>query len=213
MQIEDLKIRVNHHSSICIDEKIYIDPFNIKDKINNAEIVFITHSHWDHLDKDSILKVSNKNTVFVCTNDVKETLKSLNINENKMLIIKPNQKFQVSDVDCETFPAYNIFKDFHKKNNGWVGYKITLNGISYTICGDSDITDELRQLKTDVLFVPIGGTYTMDAKEAAELTNVIKPELVIPVHYGTIVGGIEPEKTFLENLNKNIICKFIIDKK
>ena len=78
------------------------------------------------------------------------------------------------------------------------------------ICGDSDVTKELKKMSADVLFVPIGGTYTMDAKEAATLTNLMKPKLVVPMHYGEVVGGKEVEKIFLDNLSKEIECLTLI---
>ena len=81
-----------------------------------------------------------------------------------------------------------------------------LDGESFVVCGDSDVTDELKKVKTDTLFVPIGGFYTMDASEASALVNITKPKIVVPMHYGAIVGGKEDEKKFLEGLDKEIEC-------
>jgi len=206
------KIKVNFHSSICLNGNVYIDPLEIKKETKNAKVVFITHTHWDHLDEDSINKVKNSNTIFVCPKDAEEKLEKFWIDKKNIITVEPNMKFKVLDISCETFPAYNLQKDFHPKENGWVGFKLVIEGESFVICGDTDVTEELKQIKTDVLFVPIGGIYTMDAEEAAYLTNIIKPKLVVPMHYGKIVGGKQAENVFLKKLNKNIESLILIKK-
>ena len=203
-------IKVNFHSSICLCGDVYVDPLNIKRKVANAKLVFITHTHWDHLDERSINNVKTPQTLFVCTQDAKAQLLKIGVEEENIIVIKPYVNLSVANVGIETFPAYNIGKEFHPKKNGWVGYKITIDGVSYLICGDSDVTKELKKMSADVLFVPIGGTYTMDAKEAATLTNLMKPKLVVPMHYGEVVGGKEVEKIFLDNLSKEIECLTLI---
>lgn len=203
-------IKVNCHSSICINNNIYIDPFKINESLNNAEFILITHPHWDHLDIESIKNVMNNKTVFVCTSDSKEELVSNNIDENKIIVVKPYDKKVIENIKIETFPVYNTNKKFHPKENNWIGYNLIIDGVTYTICGDSDNTEELQQLNTDILFVPIGGTYTMNPKEAAELTNIIKPKLVVPVHYGEIVGDITLKDLFIKYLNKSINYKILI---
>lgn len=203
-------IKVNFHSSICLGGEIYFDPFHIEKRVGGAKIVFITHSHYDHLDEKSLKNVAEKETIFVCTQDSAEKLLQWGFDKNKIVVVKPNQKFEVLGVKCETFPAYNLNKNFHPKENGWVGYKILLDGESFVVCGDSDVTDELKKVKTDTLFVPIGGFYTMDASEASALVNIIKPKIVVPMHYGAIVGGKEDEKKFLKGLDKEIECKLVL---
>ncbi len=204
------KININCQASVCLNDNIYFDPLNIEEKKTNAKVVFITHSHWDHLDKKSILCIMNSDTIFVCTMDSKEKLVEWGVNDNKIVVVKPNHDYYIAGIKVHTFPAYNIAKEFHPKLNGWVGYTIILDDIVYTVCGDTDVTDELKRLRTDVLFVPVGGKYTMSAEEAAKLTNIIRPQLVIPIHYGEIVGGVAPRQVFIDNLDKNIQCKIII---
>ena len=193
-----MDINVNYHSSIRIGN-IYVDPLNIKEESRNAKIIFITHSHYDHLSIEDIKKIVMEDTVFVCTKDVKEELmKSFH---NEIVEVVANHAYRIGNVSFNTVPSYNINKKFHPKNNNWVGYVIEVNNIKYAILGDSDLTSEVKSIKCDVLFVPIGGTYTMNAIEASELTNIIKPKLVIPVHYNGIVGSKEDEKEFIERLN------------
>ena len=191
-----------YHSSILIDNNIYVDPYNLQGQQNAARLVLITHSHYDHFSLQDIAKIASKDTIFV---SVQEVVDQLNANGyTNTVVVKPNDKYQAADVCIETFASYNISKPFHPKANGWVGYKITIKGISYIVVGDSDATDELQQQKCDVLFVPIGGTYTMDAKQAAQLTNTIEPTLVVPTHYNSIVGSKQDEQVFVSNLNKDI---------
>ena len=201
-------LSVNCHSSICINGNIYVDPFKINTKLNNAKIVFITHSHYDHLDMGSIKNVINNQTIIVCTADSAKMLEEENIN-NQIVVVEPNKSYEVKNIKFSTFPAYNV-GHHHFLSLGFVGYTIVLNGVSYTICGDTDATEELKKIKTDVLFVPIGGTYTMNALEAANLTNIIKPKMVVPVHYNCIVGSKEDEKVFVQNVDKQIKVKILV---
>lgn len=206
MILDNLNAVVNFHSSICIDKNIYIDPLGFKSKLNNAKLVFITHPHWDHLDAESIKNVSNNQTAFICTQDSRKSLIELGIEEKNILVVSPEQKYEAFDIEFETFSAYNLKKEFHPKANAWVGYLLKINGIKYAICGDSDATPELKKIRADVLFVPIGGTYTMNALEAAELTNCVKPKIVVPMHFGEIVGDKSLIDEFAENLNVGILC-------
>ena len=110
----------------------------------------------------------------------------------------------VQGIKFETIPAYNTNKTFHPKENGWVGYIITLDDIRYYIAGDTDITEENRKVKCDVAFVPVGGTYTMNYSEAAELVNIIKPKIAVPIHYGSVVGTKQDATTFTKLLHSSI---------
>ena len=110
----------------------------------------------------------------------------------------------VQGIKFETIPAYNINKMFHPKENGWVGYVIEIKGARYYIAGDTDVTEESRQVKCDVALVPVGGTYTMNSKEAANLVNEMQPKIAIPIHYGSIVGTKQDATDFLNSLNTGI---------
>lgn len=204
----NLNINVNKHSSIQIGD-IFFDPWKIENENQKAKYIFITHTHYDHLDIASINKIINSETTLIATKDAEETLNE-NYPNNKIILVGPNENFKLDNIAVETFASYNLNKNFHKKEYNWVGYKLTIDEISYAICGDSDNTPELQNIKCDVLFLPIGGTYTMNAVEAATLTNTISPKLVIPTHYNDIVGSKIDEKTFLTKLNKNIKYKIYL---
>ncbi len=201
--MQEPNIKINCHSSICIDDNIFIDPFNIAEK-REARIIFITHSHFDHLDINSIKNILTPSTVIVCTEDSAEILEKAGI-KNNVKIVAPNQTGKVLDISFQTFPSYN-FGHHHFKNLGFVGYTLEINGVFYTICGDTDATPELESLNTDVLLIPIGGKYTMDAEEAAKVTNIIKPKYVIPTHYNFLddTAGKKGEELFSKLVDKSI---------
>ena len=199
-------IEVLCHSSIRIDKNkiIYIDPFKIDKNYNDADIIFITHDHYDHYSEEDIDKVINKNTTIVIPEEMITKLLRKGIDKNSIHAVKPNEEYMVQGIKFETIPAYNTNKPFHPKENNWLGYIIEIKGVRYYIAGDTDITEENKKVKCDVAFVPVGGTYTMDFKEAAQLINIIKPKFAIPVHYGSVVGSKQDATDFIKLLYPTI---------
>ena len=199
-------VEVLYHSSIRINKEktIYIDPFKIDRNYNDADIVFITHDHYDHYSEEDIDKVINENTIIIIPEELLTKLLRKGINKNAIITVEPNEKYMVQGIKFETIPAYNTNKTFHPKENGWVGYIITLDDIRYYIAGDTDITEENRRGKYDVAFVPVGGTYTMDFKEAAQLINEIQPKIAVPIHYGSVVGTKQDATDFIKLLHPSI---------
>ena len=199
-------IEVLCHSSIKINKEkvIYIDPFKIEKNYNDADIVFITHDHYDHYSEEDIDKVINENTIIIIPEELLTKLLRKGINKNAIITVEPNEKYMVQGIKFETIPAYNTNKTFHPKENGWVGYSITLDDIRYYIARDTDITEENRKVKCDVAFVPVGGTYTTDFKEAAQLINEIQPKIAVPIHYGSVVGTKQDATDFIKLLNPSI---------
>ena len=199
-------IEVLYHSSIRISNNkvIYIDPFKIDKNYNDADIVFITHDHFDHYSEEDIDKVINENTTIIIPKELLTKILRKGINKNEVITVESNKEYMVQGIKFETIPAYNTNKTFHPKENDWVGYIITLDGIRYYIAGDTDITEENRKVKCDVAFVPVGGTYTMDFKEAAQLINEIQPKIAIPIHYGSVVGTNQDATDFVKLLHPSI---------
>ncbi len=194
------------HSTIKIHKNgivIYIDPFKIKQEFHDADFIFITHSHYDHFSKEDILKVRKDTSKIIVTEDIDLE----NIQKTSVI---PNNKYTIDGLDFETIPAYNLNKNFHPKENNWVGYIITIDNIRYYIAGDTDLTEENKKVKCDVAFVPVGGTYTMNAKEAATLVNSICPKIAIPIHYGSIVGTKKDAEEFCNLVNPSIKCNIMI---
>lgn len=203
-----MDIKVPVHSSIIINKLIYVDPYKLSGKLEKAGYIFITHNHYDHLSVEDIKKIVDENTIFVAPIDCYDELHN-NFN-NEIWLVEPNKSYIVGRLAFSTFAAYNINKKFHPRENGWVGYNLLIESKHVVICGDTDITPELKKQKVDTLFVPIGGTYTMTATEAASITNLLKPSLVVPVHYGSLVGSKADEKTFVNLVDKNIEVKILI---
>ena len=199
-------IKINCHSSIKIinNKTIYIDPFRINEVTHDADYIFVTHSHYDHFSTSDILKVAKIDTVFIATEDTKTSFELMGVPEEQIIIVKPNNSYKTKDISFETVYAYNKEKKFHPKENNWVGYVINLNNTTYYIAGDTDNIEEIQNIKCDIAFLPIGGTYTMNAKEAAELANKIECKKVVPIHYGEIVGTQEDLKNFIELTKREV---------
>ena len=199
-------IEVLYHSSIRINKEkiIYIDPFKIDRNFNDADIIFITHDHYDHYSEEDIDKVINENTTIIIPDELLTKLLRKGINKNAIITVEPNKNYMVQGIKFETISAYNTNKTFHPKENGWVGYIIIINGIRYYIAGDTDITEENKKVKCDVAFVPVGGTYTMGFKEAAQLINEMQPKIAVPIHYGSVVGTKKDATDFIKLLHPEI---------
>ena len=202
-----MNIKVNYHNSILIDNRIYVDPLKVNGKVK-AEYIFITHPHWDHFSVDDITKILSSDTKVICPKTMKKDIE--NIFNNQIMFVEPEQTYNIDDIKFSTIYSYNIDKQFHPKQNLWVGYILEIGDDRVAIVGDSDNTAELQKVKTDILLIPIGGHYTMNATEAAEATNIINPKKVIPTHYGEIVGNKTIRNDFKRLLNSNIDCELQI---
>ena len=204
-------VKINCHSSIKIqkDKTIYIDPFKIKEILHDADFIFITHSHYDHFSTEDILKIAKIDTTFITITETKSSLELLGIPNNQIVIVEPNNTYEIKGIKFETVPAYNENKKFHPKENKWVGYIIEFDGIKYYIAGDTDNIKDIEKIKCDIAFLPIGGTFTMNAKEAADLANKIDAKIIVPIHYGEIVGTKEDLDKFIKSSNKEV--KVLID--
>lgn len=207
-------IILNTHSSIKItgDKVIYFDPYKIRRKTKDADIIFITHNHYDHFDLLSINKIKNENTIIVMPNSCIRELKEIDkeINMANYIGVNPKEQYFIKGINVETVSSYNLDKEYHKKDNNWVGYIITIGDEKIYVAGDTDYLKDLDKIKCDIALIPIGGTYTMNVEEAAKLVNKIKPKVAIPTHYGSIVGDKSLGKEFKELLNKDIECQLII---
>ena len=208
-------VKINTHSSIKIVTKnntiIYFDPFKIPEDTNDADYIFITHSHYDHFSPEDIIKIKKEDTKIIVTTDLFDKAVSLGFNKDNITIALPNAHYKVELIEFDTIPAYNQTKEFHPRKNGWIGYIIKLDDITYYIAGDTDYTSEASQIKCDVALLPIGGTYTMNPEEAAELANAIKPKVAVPTHYGSIVGSPIDGDKFATYLDQEIECIKLIN--
>ena len=184
-------IEVFTQSSIrirCGTGTVYADPFRMKISPHDADIVLITHDHYDHFSPEDLAKVINPATILVVPEKVADKAAAFSAQVKAIETVLPGQQYQIAGLSLETVPSYNRIKPFHPKKNGWVGYLLDLDGQRVFIAEDTDKTTENSTVQCDIALVPVGGKFTMDAKEAAELINTIRPAAAIPTHYGTIVG-------------------------
>ncbi len=204
-------ITVNTQNSIRITSRvgvIYIDPLEIPDDKNDADYILITHDHYDHFSPEDIRKVAKSGSVLVVPEKMASKAQEVADAVGRIETVKPAVYREISGLEFETVPAYNTLKPFHPKSAEWVGYVLRIDGKRIYIAGDTDATKEAKAVKCDIAIVPIGGTYTMDAKKAAELVNTIRPDIAIPVHYGSIVGKPSDGDVFAENVKSSVKVVF-----
>ncbi|HHE36547.1 MAG TPA: MBL fold metallo-hydrolase [Candidatus Woesearchaeota archaeon] len=202
MRILGLEIELLNHASVKIKNKktIYIDPFQLSNghQLEKADIVLITHPHYDHCSPSDVELVSDENTLIITVPDAQSKLNHLKV--KGITLIEPGRTIKVNDEKITAVPAYNVNKQFHPKDNEWVGFIVEMEGVKVYHAGDTDLIPEMRDIETDVALLPVGGTYTMNAMEAAEATKTFKKcRIAIPMHYGSIIGNASDAETFKNN--------------
>ena len=206
------QITVNAHSSVRIETEgkvLYIDPFRLTESPRDADVIFFTHSHFDHFSPEDVAKVCKAETVFV----LPETMAAeaaQTTEGHELVAVAPAVRKSAAGVAFETVPAYNPGKPFHPREKGWVGYVLCLEGLRVYIAGDTDATEEAAAVRCDIAMLPIGGKYTMDASEAAALANRIHPQAVIPIHYGSVTGCPKDFKRFASKVDPSVVVHQLI---
>lgn len=176
--------------------RVYVDPFRMTEEPHDATFVLVTHEHYDHFSPEDIAKVCNRDTVLVIPQSMLDKMREVETLVARIETVVPGERYRIDGLEFETVRAYNIGRPFHPKEAEWVGYIVNANAGRVYIAGDSDATEEATAVRCDVALLPIGGKYTMDAEQAAELTNTIRPATVIPVHYGGTLGNADAAKVF-----------------
>ncbi len=200
------KITVNCQSSIRIADKeiIYFDPYKILKESHDADLIFITHDHFDHFDTLSIENIRKEDTKIIVPHSISKIVKeSLDI---PVIEVEPNNTYNINGYLIKTIPSYNLNKNFHPKEKNYVGYVITIQEERIYVSRDMDLIEEALNLKCDIALIPIGGTYTMNYKEALTFVNKVHPKVVIPTHYQTIVGSLDDALEFQKLVPKDIEC-------
>lgn len=200
--IENIQWLGHDTFKITGEKVIYTDPFNIR-KEDAADIILITHEHYDHCSPDDVKKLLKADTVIVAPPDCASKL------SGKIRTVAPGDKITESGIEIEAVPSYNTNKQFHTKSRNWVGYIITVNGERIYLAGDTDFIPEMKTFRADIALLPVSGTYVMTAEEAVEAALAINPKIAIPMHYDSIVGTKKDARKFAEGLKGRIDVRIL----
>ena len=171
---------------------VYIDPWKIEDEPHDASVVVVSHSHYDHCSAEDVAKVTTDETTIVAPADTIAQLGSAKA-------VTPGEGITVAGITVEAVAAYNVGNAFHPKGNNWIGAVITIDNKRIYYAGDTDLTDEMSGLSdVDVALLPVGGTYTLNAREAADACEKIGCKAAVPYHWGDIVGTAGDAEAFVE---------------
>jgi len=181
---------------------IYFDPYQVPKVWGDGDLVFVTHPHGDHYSPQDIKKVLKSGGTLVITVDMAGKAEADGF--KKVVTVAPDKEYTAEGVSFKAVPAYNTNKPYHARNSNWVGYLVSLAQGSYYFAGDTDLIPEMKDIKADVVFLPVGGTYTMTAEEAARAANLIKPAAAVPIHFGDVVGSRADAEKFISLLDQGI---------
>ena len=193
------KIRWLGHDGFRIDasKTVYVDPFQIEGG-PTADLVLVTHAHFDHCSPEDVAKVADDRTVIVTEKDSAATL------SGNVRITAPGQDLEAAGIRVEAVAAYNIGKQFHPRENGWLGFVIDIDGVRIYHAGDTDVIPEMKDIETDIALLPVSGTYVMTAEEAVAAALAIGPKIAVPMHYGAIVGDTSDAERFAAALEDKV---------
>jgi L-ascorbate metabolism protein UlaG (beta-lactamase superfamily) len=216
MIFQEINIEWLHHSCFRIVGKnkiIYTDPYKVKNSYNDADLILITHDHYDHLESESIKKLINDKTVLVAPKDCQSLLKEF---KNAKIFVSPNEVKIVKNITIKIVPSYNINKfnekgmAFHPKEKGNVGYIFIVDNVRIYIAGDTDDIPEISSFKTDIALLPVSGIYVMTPNEATEAALKINPKIAIPMHYGSGIGTEREAQEFKKLLLNKLEVEILI---
>jgi len=178
---------------ISADQTVYIDPYEIEGG-PTADVILVTHPHFDHCSAADIAKVQGPDTIIVTEQEAAGQL------TGDVRIVAPGDDLVIGDIRIRALPAYNLDKDFHPQAKGWLGFNLELDGVRVYHAGDTDFIPEMEDIQTDIALLPVSGTYVMTAAEAVRAALAIDPQMAIPMHFGAIVGSASDADQFSADL-------------
>ena len=199
LEYKGIQIERICHSSFKIKDKnktIYIDPYEIPRGSEVADLIIITHDHFDHCSPVDVAKIKSTKTTTVTVKAAASKLSGI------VKTVIPGDKISIGDISIEATPAYNIGKKFHPLENKWIGVIITISGVKIYHAGDTDLIPEMNRISCDIALLPVSGTYVMTAEEAIKAASKIKATIFVPMHYGKVVGTLEDAKKFCNGIKK-----------
>ena len=198
------------HASFRLDASkiIYFDPWKLPENSRKADIIFISHDHFDHFSKDDIALISTKDTVIVTDKSASKQLQGKVVCK-EIKALEPGNNIEVSGVQVQAVYSYNLNKEFHPRESKKLGFIVTIDGVNIYHAGDTDNIPEMKNYQCDIAMLPVSGTYVMTADEAANAALAIKPKLAIPMHYGDIVGSPSDALRFSDLLEGKIKVKIL----
>jgi len=177
------------------DRVVYIDPYELPAGAAAATAVLVTHDHYDHCSAADVKKVAGPSTTILAPEVCRSKLKGLG---GRFVAVKPGGAYDANGVSVRALPAYNTNKNYHPRAAGYVGYVISMGGETVYHAGDTDLIPEMDDLRPDVALLPVGGTFTMTAEEAAEAFRKLGAKRAIPMHFGSVVGSKADAGRFLK---------------
>ena len=213
MQYKNIEIKWLWHSGFLIQHdkiNIFIDPFKIGNISEKADLILITHSHYDHCSVEDIKKIIKKETIVIGPADILSQTRQ--VGDVNFKIAEPGKSLDFKEIKINSVPAYNTNKPYHSKEEAWLGYIIDFSGTTVYHAGDSDIIPEMNNIKVNIALLPISGKFVMDYHEAAIAANIIKPDLTIPMHYDSIIGTINDAEQFVQLCKQKNINAIILEK-
>jgi L-ascorbate metabolism protein UlaG (beta-lactamase superfamily) len=201
MNVQGLEVKVLGHATVKVSDGtkvIYFDPYILDDNPEKADLILITHDHYDHCDAMKVNEIRKDSTVVITTLSCKAKL------DGNAETIKEGEEREFQGIKVKAVPAYNVSKPYHSRAMG-IGFVVEFAGKKLYHAGDTDFIPEMKELKgIDIAFLPIGGTYTMNVKEAAQAALAIKPKTVIPMHFNAIEGTEADPEEFKLLVKKDI---------
>ncbi|MEW6100768.1 MAG: MBL fold metallo-hydrolase [Candidatus Omnitrophota bacterium] len=188
---------------------IYFDPWKVSKNSPTADIIFISHDHYDHFSLEDVKLISGKDTVIVADKSAARQIESAKLSFKQLKALSPGEEIEIQGVKVKAVPGYNTNKKFHTKESAKVGFIVEIDGVRIYHAGDTDAILEMKGLACDIALLPVSGTYVMTAEEAAAAALDIKPKVAIPMHYGDIVGSESDAQKFHDLLKGKVEVKIL----